>query len=148
MSTHTQIYYHIVYSTKHRKPVLAKDNRERLFRYLWGILKNKNCHLYRINGVEDHIHMLTSLHPLVALADLIRDMKSGSTSFIKKHNLFPGFPGWQDGYGAFTKSHADRDHVIEYIKNQEEHHKHVSFRDELKELLRQEGIEFDEKYLE
>src|SRR5436190_19686808 len=147
MSTFTQIYYHIVFSTKDRVPALTADKRENLFRYTWGILKNKDCHLYRIGGVEDHIHVLTSLHSTVALADLVRDIKVSTSAWIKDNGVFSKFTHWQDGYGAFTVSHDDKDAVIEYIKGQPEHHKKVSFGDELRGLLVKFGVEFDEKYL-
>jgi putative transposase len=147
MSTYTQIYYHLVFSTKERAPALTAEKRESLFRYTWGILKNKDCHLYRINGVEDHVHILTSLHPTVTLADLIKDIKIGTSKWIKENAAFPNFTHWQDGYGAFTVSHDDKDDVIEYIKNQEAHHKRMSFRDELRGLLGKFGVSFDEKYL-
>ena len=123
MSTFAQIYYHIVFSTKHREPVLRADDKEELFRYIWGIIRNKNSHLYRINGVEDHLHILSSLHPSVALGDFIKDIKVASNGWIKEQQLFPLFNGWQDGYGAFTASHPDKDRLIGYIKNQQEHHR-------------------------
>jgi len=147
MGTFTQILYQIVYSTKDRKPVLHKDNRPELFKYVWGILKNKNCHLYRIGGIEDHIHIVTHIHPTVALAPLVKDIKVSSTEFIKTQGLFPDFEGWQVGYAAFTYAFEAKDHLIEYVKNQEEHHKSVTFLDELKILLLEHGVEFDEKYL-
>lgn len=147
MSTYTQIYYHIVFSTKERIPALTADHREELFRYTWGILKNKNCHLYRIGGVEDHIHILTDLHPTISLADLVREIKTSTNKWIKENSVFPKFTHWQDGYSAFTISHSDKDAVIEYIKNQEHHHRKLSFREELRELLKKYGIQFDEKYL-
>jgi len=100
-----------------------------------------------MGGVEDHIHILTHLHPTVALAVLIRDLKTSSTAWIKEHQVVPEFPGWRAEYAAFTKSHADRPAVIEYIKGQEEHHRTVSFMDELKALLHAEGIAFEERYL-
>ncbi|MFM9950726.1 MAG: IS200/IS605 family transposase [Saprospiraceae bacterium] len=148
MSTYTQILYQIVFSTKSRKKTLHKDNREALFRYIWGVFKNKKCHLYQINGVEDHIHIVTHIHPTVALADLIKDIKIASSGFIKEQGLFPGFDNWQDGYAAFTYSIEAKDNLIEYVKNQEAHHKNKTFREELIELLQEHGIEFDEKYLE
>ena len=149
MSTYTQILYQIVFSTKKRERTLTtKENRTELFRYMWGILKNKNCHLYRINGVEDHIHIVTHLHPSVALASLIKDLKLASSAHIKENNLFPHFNGWQVGYGGFTYSNKDKDYLIEYVKNQEEHHKTKTYREELIELLKEHGIEFDEKYLD
>jgi len=147
-STYTQIFYHIVFTTKERRPVLAKERREDLFRYVWGIIKNKQSHLYRIGGVEDHIHILTSLHPTVALAAFVKAIKVGSNEWIKENRVFPDFTHWQDGYSAFTQSQHEKDRLIEYIKGQEEHHKKESFRDELRRLLKEAGIEFDEKYLE
>jgi REP element-mobilizing transposase RayT len=147
MSTFTQIYYHVVFSTKNRERALLANRRDDLFRYIWGILKNKDCHLYRISGVEDHIHILTEIHPTIALATLVKDIKISTSSWIKQNHVFPGFDHWQEGYGGFTVSHSDKDAVIEYIKRQEEHHKMVSFQDELREFLVKHGITFDEKYL-
>ena len=103
--------------------------------------------MYQINGVEDHIHILTHLHPSVSLAGLIKDIKLGSSKFIKEKNLFPAFKGWQDGYGAFTYSTDRKDILIAYIKNQEEHHRKKTFRSEYIELLTQHGIAYEEKYL-
>ncbi len=147
MSTYTQILYQIVFSTKNRERTLISAHRKELFKYIWGILQNKKCHLYQMNGVEDHIHILTHLHPSVALSDLIKDIKLASSKFIKEQNIFPDFKGWQDGYGAFTYSIDRKDILINYIKNQEEHHRVKSFREEYTELLKEHGIEFEEKYL-
>jgi len=79
MSTYTQIFYQIVFTTKGREHALTKPNREELYKYIWGILKNKNCHLYRIGGITDHIHIVTSLHPFISLASLIKDIKLASS---------------------------------------------------------------------
>jgi len=147
VSTYTQIYYHIVFSTKDRVPALVAAHRERLFAYIWGILKNRGCHLYRINGTEDHLHLLTSLHPTVCLADLVKEIKTSTSKWIKETALFPAFTHWQDGYGAFTIGHADKERVIEYIKSQQAHHRKVSFQEELRECLIRAGVEFDERYL-
>ncbi len=146
MSTYTQILYQIVFGTKHHEMTLGKEHRQQLFKYIWGVLENKKCHLYRINGIENHLHILTHLHPSVALADLVKDIKLSTTKFIKEQNLFPDFNGWQDGYGAFTYSMEAKNNLINYIKNQEEHHKIKTFRDEYRELLKEHQIEFDEKY--
>ena len=124
-----------------------KSSRPELYSYINGILKNKNCHVYQINGVEDHLHILTDLHPTVSLASLIKDIKVASNIFIKENNLFPNFIGWQQGYGAFTYSYKDKDALINYVKNQEEHHKTVNPYDELVNLLKDHGVEFDKKYL-
>lgn len=147
MSTYTQILYQIVFSTKQREQVLEKERRPELFKYIWGILNNNNCHLYRINGVEDHLHIVTHLHPSVALADLVKSIKIASSGFIKENKIFEEFNNWQEGYGAFTYSIKEKVRLIEYVKNQEEHHKKLSFRDEYIELLKEHEIEFDEKYL-
>ncbi len=148
MSTYTQIMYQIVFSTKKRERTLTKDNRKELFSYIWGILKNKKCHLYRINGVEDHLHIVTHIHPTIALSDLIKDIKVASSGYIKEKVLFPDFNAWQEGYGAFTYSIKDKDRLIEYVKNQEEHHKTLTYQEELIALLNEHGVKFDEKYLE
>ncbi len=147
MSTFTQILYHIVFSTKNRTPSLRAPDRERLYRYIWGLLKNRNCHLHRIGAVEDHLHILTSLHPCQRLADLVRDIKANTSRWIKDERIFPDFNGWQDGYGAFTHSKPDREALINYINGQQEHHRRLSFGEELRELLNEAGIEFDERFL-
>jgi REP element-mobilizing transposase RayT len=147
MSTQTQICYHVVFSTKGRQPTLKANRREDLFRYIWGILKNRESHLYRINGTEDHLHILTSLHPSVSLADLVKDVKTGSSLWIKKEGVFRAFSHWQDGYGAFTHSRREIDSLIEYIKGQEEHHRRTTFVEEYRKLLEEAGIEFDERYI-
>jgi putative transposase len=146
MSTYTQILYQIVFSTKQREQVLEKEKRPELFKYVWGILNKSNCHLYRLNGVEDHLHIVTHLHPSVSLADLVKN-KIASSGFIKDNGIFKHFIGWQDGYGAFTYSIKEKSRLIEYVKNQEEHHKTITFMDEYIELLKEHEIEFDEKYL-
>jgi len=147
MSTFTQIIYQIVFSTQQRQPVLTEPNRVELFKYIHGILRNKKCHLYRVNGVEDHIHILTDLHPTISLAALVKDIKLASSQYIKERNLFPGFSNWQEGYGAFTYSIDQKNTIIEYIKNQETHHQVKTFREEYIALLKENQIEFDEKYL-
>lgn len=147
MSTHLQIHYHIVFGTKYKIPCLEKGQREILFKYIWGVLSNNNCHLYRMNGVKDHIHILTHIHPTVALSSLVKDIKLASNAFIKKEKLFPAFKGWQEGYGAFTHHINDKARLIRYIKHQEEHHKRVSWPEELKALLKEHRVVYNEKYL-
>jgi len=146
MSTYTQILYQIVFSTYKREETLSSNNREELFRYIAGILQNNKCHLYRINGMNDHLHIVTHLHPTIALASVIKDIKLASTAHIKKNKLFPLFNGWQEGYGAFTYSYRDKDKLIEYVINQEKHHRTKKSGDELVELLVEHGIDYDEEY--
>jgi len=147
MGTYTQILYQIIFTTKMRERTLTKEHRPELFKCIWGILQNKNCHTYRINGVEDHVHIVTHLHPTIALSGLVKDIKLGTTSFIKEKGIFPNFQGWQNGYGAFTYSIKAKDDLIRYVINQEAHHHVKTFREEFEELLKEFEIPFEEKYL-
>ena len=147
MSTYTQIIYQIVFGTRRRERTLTKNNREELYKYISGVIQNKKCHLYRIGGVEDHIHILTHLHPSVALSDLVKDIKLSSSGYIKRNNLFQNFNGWSEGYGAFTYHVKQKDILIEYIKNQEEHHKIRTFKNEYLTFLEEHKIEYEEKYV-
>ncbi|MBL7149553.1 MAG: IS200/IS605 family transposase [Candidatus Cloacimonetes bacterium] len=144
---YTQILYHIVFSTKKRERTLKFENQEELFKYIWGTIKNKKSHLYRINGFEDHLHILSSLHPTICLSNFIKDIKVSSSIWIKKNNIFPFFESWQEGYAAFTCSYEDKENLIKYIMSQKEHHRNVSFREELINLYKDAGIEYNEKYL-
>jgi REP element-mobilizing transposase RayT len=144
MSTYTQILYQVVFSTKYRRKTLAKPGREQLFRYIWGILDSRRCKLFRINCVEDHMHIVFSLHQSVALAQLVQDIKVGSSLYIKRNKLFPEFTAWQTGYGAFTYSAEARRNLIRYVMNQEAHHARKNFKKEYVQLLREQEVEFEE----
>ncbi|MBP7868168.1 MAG: IS200/IS605 family transposase [Acidobacteria bacterium] len=148
MSTYTQIYYHLVFSTKGREPVLLKERREALYRFIWGIVKNLHGHLYRVGGTEDHLHIFSDLHPSVRLADYVKTIKLGSADWIRKERVFPRFGHWQEGYGAFTLGPDGKDALIEYIKDQEAHHRIHSFLDEYRKFLTVAGVEFEESYLQ
>lgn len=97
--------------------------------------------------MPDHIHIFTDLHPSIALSDLIRDVKVASNLWMKQSGLFPEFEEWQSGYAAFTYSEKEKDAVINYIKNQKTHHQKENFETEYKNLLKDNGIEFDDKFL-
>jgi putative transposase len=147
MPTYTDITYHIVFGTKNRIRSLDKPHRDDLYRFIWGVLNERQCHLYRIGGIEDHIHILTSLHPSVALADLVKEIKTASSAWIKGQKFFPGFDYWQEGYGAFTVACEARAPLIEYIKKQEEHHRHLDFVDELKQMVEAAHLTWKAEYL-
>jgi len=100
-----------------------------------------------VNGVEDHLHILTHVHPTIAPSSLIKDIKIASGEFIKQEQLFPKFNGWQGGYAAFSETIKAKERLIKYIKNQEEHHKKVSFLEEYRSLLEEYEIKYDPKYL-
>ncbi len=147
MSAYTQILYQLVFSTKYRKNTMTPRNHEVLYRYIWGVLKNKKCHVYRINGTENHIHILTHIHPTVALSSLVKTIKVASAVYIKKENIFPGFNGWQEKYGAFTYSYSSKNTLIEYVKNQKVHHRVLTYEDEFTTLLEEQGIAINKKLL-
>ena len=147
MSTYIQILYQVVFSTKYREKTLEKGNRETLYKYIAGIINNKNCKLYEIGGIEDHIHIVFQLHPSVSLSSLVKDIKIASNLYIKKNQLFKNFTGWQEGYGAFTYSIKDKERLVNYVKNQEKHHGKNTYIKEYKELLNENDIDFEEKYL-
>jgi REP element-mobilizing transposase RayT len=146
MSSYRQILYHIVFRTKDSRKTINQEYASELYAYIIGYIKNKQGFLYRINGMEEHIHILCDLHPSLALADFMRDLKSASSGWIKGTNKFIDFNGWADGYAAFTYSWKDKDMIVNYIKNQQEHHKKKTFEDELKNLLEEFGIKYDKKY--
>ncbi len=126
---------------------MLKNTRSKVFQYMAGVIKNKNCHLYQINGVEDHLNIITHIHPSISLASFIKDIKISSNGFIKEHRLFPEFEGWKDGYSAFTYAYEAVPNLIRYVLNQEEHHLKVTYLDEMKALFKEHGIEFDEQYI-
>ena len=147
MGTYRQIFYQIIFGTKHRESSINEKNESELYQYIWGVLKNNKSKLYRINGMPDHIHIFCDLHPSMNLSDLVKDIKVASSLWMKQSGIFPEFAGWQEGYGAFTYSVKEKDQIINYIKNQKEHHQNETFEAEYKRLLTEQGIQYDEKYL-
>jgi len=135
-----------VFRTKNSRPSITPEHADQLFSYITGIIKNKNSHLYRINGIENHLHILTDLHPSYALSDFIREVKVSSSVWMKGSGLFPSFDGWADGYGSFSCSYIGLGNLIEYIKNQQEHHRKKSFEQEYRRIIMQSGIKIDERY--
>jgi putative transposase len=102
MSSYRQLLDHIVFRTKKGKRTINPVFSKEISSYITGILRNKNCFLYRINDMEDHLHILCDLHPSIVLADLMKDMKTSTSIWMKYSGKFPGFTGWAEGYGAFT----------------------------------------------
>ena len=143
--SYTQLIYHVVIRTKASKTTLPLERSEGLYRYIWGIIQNKKGLLFRVNGMEDHIHILFSLHPTIALSDFIRDLKAETSKMLKRTAGFEQFTAWGEGYAALTYNLKDRDMVIDYIKNQQEHHKTLSFREEYAAFIKEMGLELDER---
>lgn len=145
--SYIQSLHHIIIRTKYSESVLPNEHSEELYRYMWGYIKNKKSFLYRINGMPDHIHILVGIHATVALSDFVKELKTSTNAWLKSNkDKFPGFKSWGEKYGAFTIRYQEKDTVIEYIKNQREHHKTESFRDEYRRLIVENGIEIEEQY--
>jgi REP element-mobilizing transposase RayT len=147
MQTYTRIVYQIIFHTRNWENSLKKNNRERLFEYISKTLMNKRCFVYKVGGYENHIHILISLHPTIALSSLVKDIKLSTTYIIQQKKLFPHFIGWGEGYGAFTYTPDALPNLIKYIENQESHHKNENPYEETKRLIQEFDIEFQEKYL-
>ena len=145
--TYSRIHIQIVFAVKGRDNLLLKPWREEVFKYMAGIINEKGQKSIIVNGVTDHVHVFVGLKPSVALADLVRDVKSNSSNFINKKRFVQGRFSWQEGYGAFSYSYSQLDTVYKYILHQEEHHREKTFKEEYLEFLRKFEIEHDEKYL-
>jgi REP element-mobilizing transposase RayT len=145
-TSYIQLHYHIVFGTKLRRPVLTDGFRKDLHGYIGGIIDGKNGQILEIGSTDDHIHLLTSCSPRIALADFIRDIKSNSSKWVHQERGLLDFE-WQEGYGAFTVSHSLIADVQKYVANQAEHHRRLSFADEFRAFLSKHGIVFDERYL-
>jgi len=146
-NTYTQITIQVVFAVKHRECVLHNQWRDEIYKYITGIFTNKNHKLLAINGVDDHVHILFGLNPSVALSDIVRDVKNNSSKFINEKKWMKGHFEWQSGYGGFSYSRSQRPGIINYIENQEEHHKKNSFRSEYIDILKTFEIDFDEQYI-
>ena len=146
MSSFRQILYHIIFRTKNSAKTLPLSDSEELYRYIWGIIKNKKGMLLRINGMEDHVHLLSDLPSTIALADYVRDIKAYSSHWLKENPKFPAFDSWAEGYAALTCTWRDKDMIVDYIKNQRGHHRQTDFFTEYRRLLEEQGITIDERY--
>ena len=145
-STHLSLFYHIVFSTKDRRPSIAPAWRERLHHYLGAVLKNLDGIPQGVGGIADHVHMLIGLRANHCLANVVRDIKANSSRWVHDEIGASRF-SWQEGYGAFTVSAQLTPQVREYIAQQEEHHQTRSFQDEYLEFLKRGLVEYDERFL-
>jgi REP element-mobilizing transposase RayT len=143
----SQIIVHGVFSTKHRTPWLDKDLRKAMFAYIATLLKSKGHVPILIGGHDDHIHMLFGLSRTESIADTIKHTKTNSSIWIKEQFMNQSDFAWQSGYGAFSVSYSSISSAMAYISNQDKHHKLVSFQDEFRQLMKEHGIEWDERYI-
>jgi REP element-mobilizing transposase RayT len=141
------ILVHTIFSTKSRTPWIQKEIRKDLYDYMSAISRSYNSHIYHINGIEDHVHILLSLPRTIALADLIEEIKKGSSKWVKTKGIKYHNFAWQKGYGAFSIGKSSYKGLVDYIINQEEHHKKISFQDEYRSFLKKYEVHYDEKYV-
>lgn len=142
-----KIYTHLVFSTKGRTETIPKQHLAEVHAYVAGILNDNKCPAVKVGGTANHIHILFVQNRTMALSDVVRFVKSNSSKWINEKNGKYNPFCWQDGYGAFSISNTHVDAVVNYIANQEEHHKGVSFQDEFRKICQQCGVEYDERYV-
>ncbi len=129
--TFSQVYIQFVFAVKHRESLLQKLWRDDIFKYMSGIIANKNQKALIVNGVENHVHLFVGIKPSICMSDLVRDVKNNSTNFINQQGFTSHKFEWQEGFGAFSYGHSQLDRVYKYILNQEKHHKKRSFKEEI-----------------
>lgn len=145
-NTYSQLYIQIVFAVKGRKSFIKEAFREELQKYMSGIVAEKKQKLYAIYCMPDHVHIFVSMKPDMAISDLVRDIKSNSSSFVKEKEWVRDF-AWQIGFGAFSYSKSQAPTVVNYVLNQPQHHRKKTFKQEYIEFLEKFEIEYDEKYL-
>jgi len=145
---YTNLLYHLVFSTKERRPLIDMRMKKPLYDYMGGIVRGEKGELLEINGVADHVHMLVRLRPTLAIADALRIYKTNSSKWANEEFRRGSRFEWQEGYAAFTVSQSQVPRLLAYIQNQEEHHRKRSFRSELAQLLKRHGIAFEERHLD
>lgn len=146
-NTYSQIYIHIVFAVQNRKALIQPPWEAELFKYITGIVKNKNQKLLSINGVPDHIHILIGMKPDCCLSDLVREIKKASNAYINENKFTLVSFRWQEGFGSFSYSYSQISTIIRYIENQKAHHKKSKFKEEYLALLKSYEIEFKNEYL-
>ena len=146
-NTYTQFNIHAVFSVKGRLNLITDKFRDRLHEYIYGILKNNGQYPLAVNGYKDHVHIFFELHPKANIANIISIVKSNSTKWINDNGFVIGKFAWQEGYAGFSYSKSQREKVINYIINQELHHRNKTFKEEYLELLQKFNIDYNETYL-
>lgn len=146
-NTYSQMYAQIVFATKGRQHQISSDFEENLYRYITGIVSAHHQKLIAVNGMPDHLHIFIGFKPSVRISELVGEIKTGSTHYLKREGFVPSTFSWQDGYGCFTYAHAQLDIVAKYVMNQKAHHQKVPFREEYLLLLETAGIDYDGRYV-
>jgi len=143
----SRVLIHLVFSTKGQEPVIPREIQAELHSYLGGLLDHIDCPPLQVGGVEDHVHLFFGLSRKSSIAQVVEKLKTSSSKWIKTKGVKLAHFHWQAGYGAFSVSQSDTERVIEYIKNQEEHHRRMTFQDEYRKLLEKYRQSYDERYM-
>jgi REP element-mobilizing transposase RayT len=146
-NTYTQISVHTVFAVKGRANIITKEWRDDLHRYISGIVTGEGAKLLAVGGWKDHVHVFMGLQPVLSIAEILQKIKANSSRWINEQHFVKGKFQWQRGYGAFSYARSQRDPVIKYIMNQEEHHRNQTFREEFIGMLINFEVEYDEKFL-
>jgi len=146
-NTYSQIYFHLVFSTKNRADLIAQDIEERIWAYIAGVAKRHGITPIQIGGMEDHIHSLLGVPTILSASQVAKAVKGDSSYGIRREFAGMANFGWQDGYGVFSVSRSAIPDVVEYIKDQRKHHEKQTFEEEYESLLRLHGIDFDGRFL-
>ncbi len=146
-NTYTQLYIHFVFAVRHRECLISSEWKDKLYQYITGIIRKRNQHVMAIGGVHDHIHIFVSMNPDISLSDLMADVKRASSKWINDNHLTTRHFSWQEGFGAFSYAQSQKETVIRYVLNQENHHLKKTFREEYITTLKKYDIEYDEKYI-
>jgi putative transposase len=142
----SKVLVHLIFSTKHREPIIEEAIRSRLYAYVVGILDNLKSPSLQTGGARDHVHILFALGRTVSQAEVVEEVKKGSSKWMKADGGVPGF-SWQAGYGAFSVGESQVETVIAYIQNQEQHHKNLTFQEEFRRFLDRYRVVYDERYV-
>ena len=146
-NTYHQIYIQVVFAVKYREAIIAEEWKSKLLGVIGNLINESGCKTIIVNGVEDHIHCLIGLKPVISISELMKTVKAKSSKYINDHHLTNSRFEWQEGYGAFSYGQSQIDAVYKYIVNQEEHHKKQTFKEEYLQFLEKFKIPFDEKYV-
>lgn len=147
MSTFTNLVFHVIYSTKYRKPAIDPVWQDDLYGYIGGIIRDQKGTLLKIGGIADHVHLLVKLSPTMAISDALRLIKTNSSKWVNERPDVNRKFEWQSGYGAFSVSESQVPVVSSYISNQPAHHRCHSFEDEFIAILKKHNIEYDPRYV-
>ena len=145
--TYTQIHLQFIFAVQNRMSLIQKEWQDRLYQYITGIIQKNKHKMLIVNGMPDHMHIVIGMRPTQSISDLLQDIKGSSSKWINDNKLVKGKFQWQEGYAAFSYSKSALPKLIEYVKNQEEHHRRKKFSDEYKEFLKAFEIEYDENYI-